>query len=75
MLSETILEEEKIPARLVPLLPEIDAGCGMALRFDFKYKKDVEKIFEKRNFNYKERFLLEYSDDDRKPKVKNYDLL
>lgn len=75
MQSEIILEEEKIPARLVPLLPEIDAGCGMALRFDLKYKKQVEEIFAEKNFDYKERYLLEYSQDQRKPKVKAYDLL
>lgn len=74
MQSEIILEDKKIPARLVPLLPEIDAGCGMALRFDLKYKKEVEEIFSKINFDYKEKYLLEYTVDDRKPKVKNYDL-
>lgn len=75
MLSEIAMEKENIRARLVPLLPEIDAGCGLALRFEKKIYKEVEKVFQKEHLNYKDRYLLLYEKKERKPKILNYDLL
>lgn len=74
MQSEMLMESNNIKCRLVPLLPEIDAGCGLALRFSIDYYKEVEKIFLDNNFNYQDRYLLSYPQDSRKPVVKKYDL-
>lgn len=74
MQSEMILEDRNIKARLVPLLPEIDAGCGLALRFDISFYKEVEEIFKEKNFEYQDRYILKYAKNKRKPVVKNYDL-
>ncbi|MGO3017526.1 MAG: DUF3343 domain-containing protein [Anaerococcus sp.] len=75
MLSEMAMEKESIRARLVPLLPEIDAGCGLALRFEKKFYKEVEKVFEIHKLNYKDRYILLYEKKERKPKILDYDLL
>lgn len=75
MKSEMALAENKTPARLVPLLPEIDAGCGLALRSDKNFYKEVENIFKSNNLSYKDRYILVYEDKSRKAKVKKYDLL
>lgn len=74
MKSELLLESQGLKARLVPLLPEIDAGCGLVLRFPFENAKEVENIFNLNNFEYQERYILLYEDDKRKPVVKKYDL-
>ncbi len=70
-----VIKENKIPARLVPLLPEIDAGCGLALRSEKKFYKEVENIFKSNNLSYEDRYILVYEDKIRKAKVKKYDLL
>lgn len=70
-----VIKENKIPARLVPLLPEIDAGCGLALRSEKKFYKEVENIFKSNNLSYEDRYILVYEDKIRKVKVKKYDLL
>lgn len=75
MLSEMAVERENIKARLVPLLPEIDAGCGLALRFEKKFYMEVERIFKNQNLNYEEKYILVYEENERKPKVLDYDLL
>ncbi|MDO5027880.1 MAG: DUF3343 domain-containing protein [Bacillota bacterium] len=74
MKAEMLLQEAKIKARLVPLLPEIDAGCGLALRFSIEDYKEVDKIFSEKNFAYENRYVLTYVEGKRKPEVKNYDL-
>lgn len=51
-------------ARLIPLPPEIDAGCGYALRI---LEKDLDKalnILEKRD--YDEIFLMEKDENGRR---------
>lgn len=73
-LALNIVEENSIKARLVPLLPEIDAGCGLCLRFEEKYRKKVEEIIEISPIIFKERFRLIYKEDERKPEVINYDI-
>lgn len=75
MVSEMAVTSKGIRARLVPLLPEIDAGCGLALRFERKFYKDVEEIFIEKNLAYQDRFVLFYKEDQRKPQVLKYDLL
>lgn len=74
MVSETKVNEAGIKARLVPLLPEIDAGCGLALR---ARKSDYNKLNEALSENalsYKEKYILVYKDGERSPEVKAYDL-
>ena len=41
------VESENIRARLVPLLPEIDAGCGLCLRYEKKFDEKAKEIFPK----------------------------
>lgn len=74
MESEILLEKKNIKSRLVPLLPEIDAGCGLALRFSIDYKDEVENLFEKMNLKFQDRFILIYEENKRKPKVIDYDI-
>lgn len=75
MFAEMAVEKGNVKARLVPLLPEIDAGCGLALRFDKTFYKKVEDIFQKESLSYHERYILLYQENKRKPKVLDYDLL
>lgn len=74
-LAEITIKNHKIKARLVPLLPEIDAGCGLALRFEKTFYRKVENVFFKENLNYDQRYILIYTTNSRKPKVLQYDLL
>ena len=39
------VESENIRARLVPLLPEIDAGCGLCLRYEKKFDEKVKQAW------------------------------
>lgn len=71
-LALSIVEENSIRARLVPLLPEIDAGCGLCLRFEEENKKKVEDIINESSLVYENRYRLHYN--DRKPEVLAYDL-
>lgn len=68
------VESENVRARLVPLLPEIDAGCGLCLRYEKKFDKKVKEIFSKYKLDFEEKFVLIYKENDRKPEVKAYDL-
>lgn len=68
------VENENIRARLVPLLPEIDAGCGLCLRYEKNFDEKVKEIFSKYKLDFEEKFVLIYKENDRKPEVKAYDL-
>lgn len=68
------VESENIRARLVPLLPEIDAGCGLCLRYEKNFDEKVREIFSKYKLDFEEKFVLIYKENDRKPEVKAYDL-
>lgn len=68
------VENENIRARLVPLLPEIDAGCGLCLRYEKEFDEKVKEIFSKYKLDFEEKYLLIYKENDRKPEVKAYDL-
>lgn len=74
MQAEMLVEGANIKCRLVPLLPEIDAGCGLALRFPIEDYKKVSDLFSKRGFAYENRYILSYPQGARKPEVKKYDL-
>lgn len=68
------VENEDIRARLVPLLPEIDAGCGLCLRYEKIFDEKVKEIFLKNKLDFDEKYLLIYKKNERKPEVKVYDL-
>lgn len=68
------VENENIRARLVPLLPEIDAGCGLCLRYEKEFDEKVKEIFSKYKLDFEEKYLLIYKENKRKPEVKAYDL-
>lgn len=68
------VESENIRARLVPLLPEIDAGCGLCLRYEKNFDEKVREIFSKYKLDFEEKYLLIYKENKRKPEVKAYDL-
>ena len=68
------VENENIRARLVPLLPEIDAGCGLCLRYEKIFDEKVKEIFSKYKLDFEEKYLLIYKENERKPEVKAYDL-
>lgn len=68
------VESENIRARLVPLLPEIDEGCGLCLRYEKNFDEKVKEIFSKYKLDFEEKYLLIYKENKRKPEVKAYDL-
>lgn len=68
------VESENIRARLVPLLPEIDEGCGLCLRYEKNFDEKVKEIFSKYKLDFEEKYLLIYKENERKPEVKVYDL-
>ena len=68
------VESENIRARLVPLLPEIDASCGLCLRYEKNFDEKVKEIFSKYKLDFEEKYLLIYKENKRKPEVKAYDL-
>ena len=68
------VENEDIRARLVPLLPEIDAGCGLCLRYEKIFDEKVKEIFLKNKLDFDEKYLLIYKKNERKPEVTVYDL-
>lgn len=74
MKAEMLLENNNIKCRLVPLLPKIDAGCGLALRFSISFYKQVDALFLKDEFIYQNRYIVSYSENRRKPEVREYDL-
>lgn len=39
--SEKLLEEKNVNGRLIPLPPEVSAGCGLALRINKEIKDEV----------------------------------
>lgn len=69
-LALDMVENENIRARLVPLLPQIDAGCGLCLRFEKKYEKRVEDLFSSSPLSFEGKYGLFY--EGRKAKV--YDI-
>lgn len=74
MEAEIEIKNLGVKAREVPLLAEIDAGCGLALRFPSEDGKKVEKFIDEKKLLIKDRYLIEYEEGKRKPKVKKYDL-
>lgn len=74
MQAEIYLEEDSIPVRMVPILPEIDAGCGLALRIDEKNQALAENALKKRNLDYEDRYKLVYRQGEKSPEVVKYDL-
>ncbi|MDO5048107.1 MAG: DUF3343 domain-containing protein [Anaerococcus sp.] len=73
MVGELKVKGENIRARLVPLLPQIDAGCGLALRTDLSNHKKVYGIFENMGLSFKQMYILTY-ENLRKPRLRTYDL-
>lgn len=45
--GESLVKKENIDARLIPLPPEISAGCGLALRLLAEDKDRIKSIFNK----------------------------
>lgn len=74
MLSETKVNEGGIKARLVPLLPEIDAGCGLALRSRMDESDRLMEIIRAKDLPFRDRYILVYRENERRPEVKVYDL-
>lgn len=48
ILSEKVLKENNLNGRLIPLPPEVSAGCGLSLRID---EKDRDIVSEKLSEN------------------------
>lgn len=44
--AETLVKRNNVDARLIPLPPEVSAGCGLALRLKEEDKNRVIKILE-----------------------------
>ncbi|WP_243342534.1 DUF3343 domain-containing protein [Anaerococcus sp. AGMB09787] len=74
MVSETKVNEAGIKARLVPLLPEIDAGCGLALRVKRDEDERLMEILRGKDLPFKDCYILIYRKNERHPEVKAYDL-
>lgn len=64
--AEQLLEQKNILSRLIPLPPEIDAGCGLVLRAPFKKKVIVCKTLENAHIDIQKIYMLEYTAKNKK---------
>lgn len=53
-------------ARLIPLPPEIDKGCGLSLRIREEDFKEIFEIFKEENIEYAQVFKFYHEDFKRK---------
>lgn len=65
---DRVKEFEK--ARLIPLPPEIDKGCGLALRIKEEDFKQIIEIFTKEKVNYYQ--VFKFYHEDYKRKIERY---
>ncbi len=56
--GEKVVEACNVEARLVPLPPQISAGCGLVLQVKGKDVENVLSIFSKENLLYEDVFLV-----------------
>lgn len=56
--SEKVLEKNKIDGRLIPLPPEISAGCGLSMRIKPEDKSLVLKELDKAGVDVGNMYLL-----------------
>ena len=47
MKAETVLSKESLSVRLIPLPPEVSAGCGLALRSGLDQENKVREILQR----------------------------
>ena len=47
MKEETLLNREGLSVRLIPLPPEVSAGCGLALRSELDQESKVREILQR----------------------------
>lgn len=55
----------KIEARLIPIPPEISAGCGLALRANIDDKEKILKLLQNANIEYEGMYILNIKDKKR----------
>lgn len=62
--AEYILGQSGIAVRVMPLPPEIKAGCGICLRIDFddKIKEDATNVFSQNHLHYQNLFIREQTE-------------
>ncbi|RVU55500.1 DUF3343 domain-containing protein [Anaerosphaera multitolerans] len=51
--------------RIIPLIPEISAGCGLALKYSGSKLKDVEKSLREKKVEYSEIYLVSKGEIER----------
>lgn len=66
IIAETSLD---IPKELVPVTPNIDPGCGFALKIDYHYIEELKKLLCVLDLNYKNTYILDYSSNKYDPVV------
>lgn len=64
--AEQELKQKNILSRLIPLPPEIDAGCGLVLRALFKKKAIICKTLENAQIDIQKIYMLEYTAKNKK---------
>lgn len=50
--AEIKLSEQELECRLIPLPPQISAGCGLVLQFSLQDSERIEAALEKRHLVY-----------------------
>jgi len=64
--GETLIKREGTEGRLIPLPPEVSAGCGLALRLDPKDLEAVTSLFDAEGVKYDGIYGLTREDGKRK---------
>ena len=54
MEAELLLEEAGLPGRLIPLPPQVHAGCGLALLCDPRHREMVLSLMARHQLAYEE---------------------
>ena len=64
---------DNIPGtKIVPLRPEIDAGCGLALRSDINNAESILSTLKRNNIQYSKKFILDYTSSRVSPIIEEY---
>lgn len=66
--------EKYIRSRLVPIHPQIHAGCGLALRTPIEYEGRLKELIDQESISYQESYILDFKENSRKTLVIKYDL-
>lgn len=50
--AELVFSESGRTSRLIPLPPQLSAGCGLVLQFDWKEREEIRLFLEQKEIRY-----------------------